>query len=452
MHVTIIFLVFSQYFPFSKQETIPAGHLQPLGSHRPPEGQINSIQHLLNPTEFYNDYVLKVTPVILKGAARLSPAYDHWTDNYLREKYGEVNVRVDYAKKENRAKSADVMTLTEFLNTYNDSDQYLVDSLPEEMWGEFILPPCLLCGGFTSRLQDASLWFSSGGSKSFLHMDTVDNINCLMSGVKEWFIVDLEHSKRIDMDHGEGDYCGANVDKIDMLKYPSLQSLPWWSARLESGDCLYLPYGWAHQVTSHLRNLAVNIWWSPLQSFNTTDCEVHTEKGSNLSEAKMSNFKFTHGEHHRFMALQVIREHGGSVSFGLVNSLIVGEHTGERLITRERFQMLDKDKDGHLTEDDVISLPADVIETAFGHVPPGEINLRGEHMRLDPQVVSLLEVVDTQPPFVEEFLLRHDKTFEDYQSFLEQHSDNLDQTVKKFIQDKLDQEVKGETSRQHSEL
>ena len=35
--------------------------------------------------------------------------------------------------------------------------------------------------------------------------------------------------------------------------------------------------------------------------------------------------------------------------------------------------MLDKDKDGHLTEDDVISLSADVIETAFGHVPPGEV-------------------------------------------------------------------------------
>lgn len=70
-----------------------------------------------------------------------------------REKYGEVSIRVDYAKKENRAKSADVMKLEEFLNTYNDSDQYLVDSLPEEMWGEFILPPCLLCGGFTSRLQ-----------------------------------------------------------------------------------------------------------------------------------------------------------------------------------------------------------------------------------------------------------------------------------------------------------
>ena len=35
--------------------------------------------------------------------------------------------------------------------------------------------------------------------------------------------------------------------------------------------------------------------------------------------------------------------------------------------------MLDKDNDGHLTEGDVTSLSADVMETAFGHVPPGEV-------------------------------------------------------------------------------
>lgn len=45
------------------------------------------------------------------------------------------------------------------------------------------------------------------------------------------------------MDHGEGDYCSANVDKVDMYKYPSLQNLPWWSARLEPGDCMFIPYG-----------------------------------------------------------------------------------------------------------------------------------------------------------------------------------------------------------------
>ena len=35
------------------------------------------------------------------------------------------------------------------------------------------------------------LWFSSGGTKSFLHVDTVENINCMMSGQKDWFFVDL---------------------------------------------------------------------------------------------------------------------------------------------------------------------------------------------------------------------------------------------------------------------
>ncbi|KAJ7393626.1 hypothetical protein OS493_006613 [Desmophyllum pertusum] len=231
------------------------------------------------------------------------------------------------------------------------------------MWDEFSLPTCLLCGGFTSRLQDAVLWFSSGGSKSFLHMDTVDNINCMMSGVKEWFIVDLEHSELIDMDHGEGDYCSVNVDKVDMLKYPSLQNLPWWSAHLEPGDCIFMPYGWAHQVTSLFRNIAVNIWWTPLNSFNSTDCEGGD---INSSKANLSNFKFTTGEQLRFMALKVIKQHGGSVSYDVINRLIVGEHTGERLITKERFSLLDKDQDGHLTEDDVMSIPADVVDEAFG--------------------------------------------------------------------------------------
>jgi len=390
-------------------------------------------------------------PVIFKGAAKLSPGFNLWTDSYLRENYGDVIVRVDYGKKENRARSADNMELREFLTVYNDSDRYLVDTLPEAMWHEFSLPTCLLCGGFTSRLQDVVFWFSSGGSKSFLHMDTVDNINCMMSGVKEWFIVDLEHSKLIEMDHGEGDYCSVNVDKVDMLKYPSLQNLPWWSARLEPGDCIFVPYGWAHQVTAHFRNIAVNIWWTPLNRFNSTDCEVNSEN-INLSQAKLSNFKFTPGEQLRFQALQVIKEHGGSVSFELINPLIVGELTAERLITRERFALLDKDQDGHLTEDDVMSIPADVVDEAFGHTPPGEVNIRGESRRVDYEVVDLLESIEKQPPFVEEFLLREDKTLEDYQGFLDQHADVLHKKVEAFIQGRLEREINSETEHKHPEL
>ena len=48
----------------------------------------------------------------------------------------------------------------------------------------------LHCGGFTKVLQDAVMWFSSGGTKSVLHFDAVDNINCLFSGSKQLFLID----------------------------------------------------------------------------------------------------------------------------------------------------------------------------------------------------------------------------------------------------------------------
>ena len=38
--------------------------------------------------------------------------------------------------------------------------------------------------------------------------------------------------------------------------------------------------------------------------------------------------------------------------------------------------MLDKDQDGVLTENDVMSVPADIVDEAFGQTPPGEVKTR----------------------------------------------------------------------------
>ena len=56
-------------------------------------------------------------------------------------------------------------------------------------------------------------------------------------------IIIQENSMKIKLDRGEGEYCGVDVDKVDMIKYPSLQSIPWWSAHLIAGDCIYVPFG-----------------------------------------------------------------------------------------------------------------------------------------------------------------------------------------------------------------
>ena len=54
---------------------------------------------------------------------------------------------------------------------------------------EYALLKSLNCGGYTNVLQDAVVWFSSGGTNSVLHIDAVDNINCLFDGTKELLLI-----------------------------------------------------------------------------------------------------------------------------------------------------------------------------------------------------------------------------------------------------------------------
>ncbi len=60
------------------------GHMQPLGSHRPPI-KVKRIQHLPTPVEFHRDYVTPKIPVVMEGALNGASAWKKWqNDDYLR--------------------------------------------------------------------------------------------------------------------------------------------------------------------------------------------------------------------------------------------------------------------------------------------------------------------------------------------------------------------------------
>ncbi len=62
----------------------PAGHLQPLGSHRPHEGVVTMIDGFIDPLPFHRQYMEPGKPVIFKGAAKGLPAFHTWgSDDYL---------------------------------------------------------------------------------------------------------------------------------------------------------------------------------------------------------------------------------------------------------------------------------------------------------------------------------------------------------------------------------
>lgn len=254
------------------------GHLKPLGYQKKSEGHIDITSDILDPKTFFDTYVKGSKPLVFKGAAKHIPAYHLWTDDYLSNEFGNVVVDIEEGKKENRSLGAWNWPLKQFIEKYKKDDVYMVHTLPKEMARDLRLLPCLSCGGFSNVLQMLVMWFSSGGTKSVLHNDAIDNINCLFSGTKSLYMVDKDYFDLTHFDVPEASHSNVNVDAVDLKKYPNFSKVPWWEAKMEAGDCLFIPYKWIHQVRSSAdetsgRNMAVNIWFYHLRQFNTSDCD-----------------------------------------------------------------------------------------------------------------------------------------------------------------------------------
>lgn len=183
---------------------------------------------------------------------------------------------------------------------------YAVTSVPPEMAKDVELPELMKCGYAMNYLDVNNMWVSSGGTKSVIHNDDQDNINCVFSGKKRFFFVDARNKTYIENEKlgwtiadeemqknpnykGYGAFGGGmDVDRMDLEKYPKWSQVPWYDAQLEAGDCLYIPTSWYHHVLSHGRNIAVNIWWWRRDPHNMKDIDKcpNREKKITLGDCK----------------------------------------------------------------------------------------------------------------------------------------------------------------------
>lgn len=281
------------------EQSVPLGHLEPFGSWKP-GAPVEERSDIPEPEEFYNEYCTSDNghgrPVLLKGAARHMGA-TAWTDELLLEKYADQIVdQVEYNLKETRSGGnvQGMNTMGKFVKAYNSSDIYMVSKVPKKMKQDVSFLPCMRCGGYTNFLDSNMMWFGRGGSKSVVHYDDQDNINCMFMGRKRFILmhpsyknqfeahpntdqnrfgwVDADMSKSVK---GYGAFMGKlDVEKVDLLKYPGWRDVNWTYADLEPGDCIYIPYQWYHQVTAQKgRSINVHVWyWRPKQ-FNVKSCQ-----------------------------------------------------------------------------------------------------------------------------------------------------------------------------------
>ncbi|XP_071945559.1 uncharacterized protein [Antedon mediterranea] len=260
----------------------PKGHLKPLGSHRPSDGHIEILTTVPRPVEFWEKYVSKGEPVLFRGAANPSPGLKLWTDEYLLENYGKFKVKIESKlEKDNSPIGAFGIgqdSLQNFIRRYKEDDVYIVSQLPDPMGKDVVVPKCLLCGTIRTRLSEANLWFSSGGTKSLLHRDSDDAINCLYNGTKDWIMIHPKDEGNIpiakEVLEAYGGFSVIDPERVDLLKHPQFVDVPWKYVNVKAGDCLFIPRGYWHLVTSGgNKNLAVSLLFGRIDNFETHNCD-----------------------------------------------------------------------------------------------------------------------------------------------------------------------------------
>lgn len=280
------------------------GHLKPLGSHKLPSVEIDefTLENAPRPAEFFEKYVRPSKAAIFRGVVSSSRAHNLWTDEYVRENYGEMEVRLE-GKHEKRhlppigEKYLGRDTIRHFIDTYHlpSDNTYIVSDLPEPMYKDVdVIPSLGACGEMGRRIVEVNIWWSGGGTSSILHKDAYHQMNCLMNGTKYWKLIEYKYEKDIhkhpEPEYEQGGFSDINPQAVNMKMHPNIRKVEWSNITIHAGDCLYLPKSYYHQVISEgTHNLAVSLLFARFDgkdSLDFSDCKEDTDyrKSRRLSD------------------------------------------------------------------------------------------------------------------------------------------------------------------------
>ncbi|XP_031564785.1 F-box protein At5g06550-like [Actinia tenebrosa] len=401
--VKLLFIIssFALYLNLSvgkEAKNLPKGHGAELGKHRESDGHVDVLTTIPSPQDFWDKYASIQKPVVFQGAAKNFPAQSLWTDSYLKKNYGDLEVKLEAKKEKDHVPVGDRGvgrdTIKSFLNSYVQKDSYMVTQLPDPLAKEVRILPCLMCGTFSERILEANLWLSSGGTKSMLHKDADNAINCLLNGTKNWILIHPENEENIPVaegDKGYGGFAVLDVDQVNLLKYPNFTKVHWQYANMTAGDCLYLPYSYWHQVRSYgSKNMAVSVLFSRLTKFNSTGCKTAKLEYTPLSDINMVWTYPGHGPQtmgnldpfevkDSYLAALNEKNDGRITVDDLFEQYSEAKLYEDHPVIRKEIaqkvlNILDPDNKGFVTKDDVEALTVEKLKAVANVVDPDAAN------------------------------------------------------------------------------
>lgn len=227
-------------------------------------------------TIFQRHYLKKKQPVIITDATFQWQAMTKWTFEWFKQSYGDVIVPViiGHANYSKKVRYQD-MSLGDYIDSlFNDQQkekgymgQFPLQQKIPPLLEDFHFPEYYRKHflSFLTRIRTA-FWIGPAHRTTMLHCDYQHNLHAMIMGRKQIQLYapnSLPHDiPRYDANRAS--FIQSEIERINFKTNelaPNIIVEPDYDFTLNSGEMLFIPYGWWHRVTSLEPSISINQWW-----------------------------------------------------------------------------------------------------------------------------------------------------------------------------------------------
>src|SRR5919202_2271691 len=217
----------------------------------------------LSRQEFLENYYAKNTPVILTDMMDDWPAISLWSPEYLKTKYGNVQVEIQSNRNSdpdyeiNCVQHKKIVKLSEYVDMVVSGGErkkyYIIfnNKNPEREKLKGLLDDIHMFPEFLDESDTKGrvfFWFGPTGTITPLHHDPLNLMMAQVYGRKRWRIISPDHTPLLY--NYVGVFSKVDCENPDYNKYPLFKNVNIIETVLEPGELMFIPVGWWHQVKS----------------------------------------------------------------------------------------------------------------------------------------------------------------------------------------------------------
>lgn len=227
---------------------------------------------------FHRDYYARNQPVILRGLADANRHLKvfHWSARYFQRVLGNTSVEVMKTQSGflSYERDTEQMPFDKFYahafgsHRRDDIRYYYKNSIKQLPSGHDDSSRLPEIGHYLKHAPVKNLWLSGSGLTVGLHFDPAENLNFQLRGRKRFTLypAGIRGYYPLPMFSQTAHISGVFRDgpQPDLTKFPAFDPRKAIEVELRTGDVLYIPAYWWHQVDSlDVENVNLNFWWWP---------------------------------------------------------------------------------------------------------------------------------------------------------------------------------------------